>query len=172
MLANHRRISRDPLDNAEMRLGPNLYQYVSNNPISLIDPLGLDQYGYVWFGHLTTVITNPNNPTGSGLSSFDFGPASASPLKGWPVSTPGIWLEGDGPPPGSFPLWVNVTTPAQDQQMIDAFRDKVRNQGDTYAAGWNNCWQAPGKVINPILFPPVSIPQGPLLLSGGNTLVY
>ncbi len=34
-------LSRDPLDQAEMDEGPNLYAYVRNNPINLIDPLGL-----------------------------------------------------------------------------------------------------------------------------------
>jgi RHS repeat-associated protein len=34
-------LSRDPLKNAEMRLGPNLYEYVKNDPINLVDPLGL-----------------------------------------------------------------------------------------------------------------------------------
>jgi RHS repeat-associated protein len=35
-------ISRDPLKNAELRQGPNLYGYVLNNPINLIDAFGLD----------------------------------------------------------------------------------------------------------------------------------
>lgn len=34
-------LSRDPLDNAEVEEGPNLYAYVGNNPINLVDPLGL-----------------------------------------------------------------------------------------------------------------------------------
>jgi len=34
-------ISRDPLANAEMRQGPNLYAYVLNDPICRVDPLGL-----------------------------------------------------------------------------------------------------------------------------------
>ena len=34
-------LSRDPLKNAEMREGPNLYEYVKNDPTRFIDPLGL-----------------------------------------------------------------------------------------------------------------------------------
>jgi RHS repeat-associated protein len=34
-------LSRDPLKNAEMKLGPNLYEYVGNDPVFWIDPLGL-----------------------------------------------------------------------------------------------------------------------------------
>jgi RHS repeat-associated protein len=34
-------LSRDPLGNAEVAQGPNLYAYVANDPINLIDPFGL-----------------------------------------------------------------------------------------------------------------------------------
>ena len=34
-------LSRDPLGNAEAVEGPNLYAYVANDPVNLIDPLGL-----------------------------------------------------------------------------------------------------------------------------------
>ncbi|MCW5559314.1 MAG: RHS repeat protein, partial [Verrucomicrobiae bacterium] len=34
-------LSRDPLPDAEVDQGPNLYAYVRNNPVSLTDPLGL-----------------------------------------------------------------------------------------------------------------------------------
>ena len=34
-------LSRDPLRDAEKKEGPNLYAYVGNNPINMVDPLGL-----------------------------------------------------------------------------------------------------------------------------------
>jgi RHS repeat-associated protein len=36
-------LSRDPLDNAEEREGPNLYAYVGANPVNMTDPLGLSR---------------------------------------------------------------------------------------------------------------------------------
>jgi RHS repeat-associated protein len=38
-------LSRDPLKNAERLQGPNLYDYVLNNPIDLMDPLGTTSAG-------------------------------------------------------------------------------------------------------------------------------
>lgn len=37
-------LSRDPMDNAELNLGPNLYQYIWNSPVCWIDPYGLCGY--------------------------------------------------------------------------------------------------------------------------------
>ncbi len=37
-------LSRDPLPYAEMRQGPNLYDYVTNDPLRFIDPFGLCTY--------------------------------------------------------------------------------------------------------------------------------
>jgi RHS repeat-associated protein len=39
-------LSEDPLENAELIEGPNLYAYVGNRPFSSIDPLGLNDAAY------------------------------------------------------------------------------------------------------------------------------
>ncbi len=36
-------LSRDPLRDAEKKEGPNLYAYVGNNPVNMVDPLGLNR---------------------------------------------------------------------------------------------------------------------------------
>jgi hypothetical protein len=48
---NRRWISRDPLDNAETSQGPNLYEYVKDNPLNGVDPFGL--------GTWSITISNP-----------------------------------------------------------------------------------------------------------------
>ncbi len=54
-------LSRDPLDNAEMQVGPNLYSYVLNNSINWIDPLGLWQVTIGGVGGAGAMITFGHN---------------------------------------------------------------------------------------------------------------
>ena len=44
-------LSRDPVKDAEQSQGPNLYQYVNENPVNLFDPLGLEgTWGFsIWY---------------------------------------------------------------------------------------------------------------------------
>jgi RHS repeat-associated protein len=43
-------LSRDPLPDAERLQGPNLYEYVMNDPLRFNDPLGLYDWGAFWQG--------------------------------------------------------------------------------------------------------------------------
>jgi RHS repeat-associated protein len=62
-------LSRDPLPDAETNQGPNLYNYVENDPLNLRDPLGLSTIvanitnnspGIIDAGNGTSVIIDPN----------------------------------------------------------------------------------------------------------------
>ena len=45
-------LSRDPMENAELKEGPNLYGYVSNNPINATDPTGRSIWTYFKCKHI------------------------------------------------------------------------------------------------------------------------
>jgi hypothetical protein len=136
--------ARDPLPNAERLQGPNLYEYVGNNPTKRTDPLGLDYMVCTLAGHAyATVWDNQGNQT-----TFNY-----SPIEGWRGES--------GPPPAymsaTWPVLYYPTTPQQDQQLLDAFNKKVNNQSscpskkEPYNPFTHNCWQALGQVANPIL---------------------
>jgi len=92
-------LSRDPLRNAEMKEGPNLYAYVRDNPVNLTDPLG---EGITWFTPLGSTGTLPTPvPYTPALPPAPVPapppvPAAppAGPLEPWPIapSTPGVPL--------------------------------------------------------------------------------
>jgi RHS repeat-associated protein len=73
-------ISRDPLKNAEVSQGSNLYRYVFNNPVNLDDPWGLQPP------------IPPGNQPGPGLPGGPVAPLPAEP----PVVAPDI-PQGAGP---------------------------------------------------------------------------
>jgi len=147
-------ISRDPLDNAEMSQGPNLYAYVLNNPLRYVDPTGLN-YTVINRGHVWVIVDNPNSP--SGASAYDFGPDPSQLAdlgKGnlWPFRSPGRWRKTDCPDDVPTPRGIDPeyeTTPETDAAMIKAFDAKVDAQNENYSLLYN-CWVAPWMVINSV----------------------
>ena len=63
-------ISRDPLDDAEMSEGPNLYLYVHNDSINVIDPLGL---ACKWFTKTDGQLTDWQNLVSHSLGHLPIG---------------------------------------------------------------------------------------------------
>ena len=81
-------LSRDPLKNAEVREGPNLYAYVGNNPINLIDPLGTG-----------VVFTPPYEPAPPSGPATPAAPAPVAPPAIPPVAEPPIVYTPSTPGP-------------------------------------------------------------------------
>jgi RHS repeat-associated protein len=125
-------LSRDPLGE---RGGINLYEYARNNPLYWIDPMGLDVSIGLVFGHFQATVW----VSSGGTSTFDF-----SPVEGW--------REHPGPSPFSVPVSYTKTCPKQDQALLNAFRDKVKNQPDTYNPLENNCLEGLCHVIDNTLY--------------------
>jgi RHS repeat-associated protein len=68
-------LSRDPLNSAEMKQGPNLYEYCSNDPLGKIDPLGQDA---TVIGAAIETIVEPGGGTAVGAGAGVIIDAAAS----------------------------------------------------------------------------------------------
>jgi RHS repeat-associated protein len=98
-------LSRDPLPDAERRLGPNLYEYVKNNPVDWTDPLGL-----AGGGHGSGYNRGPANSSGNRC------PSDSEKLEGdivgldsWGFLLPRLPLNFTMPPPMPQMLMLQMT---------------------------------------------------------------
>jgi RHS repeat-associated protein len=86
-------LSRDPLPNAEKSQGPNLYEYVKNDPIDMTDPLGLKTcWKYVI---MTNYGDSPGDKVGNHGNKLGPGDAAVG------YNNPPVPHTGNGP--GSMP---------------------------------------------------------------------
>ena len=141
--------------------GSNLYAYVANNPVNIVDPMGLE----AWFKserglHTTVTVSNPASPTG--YSAYDYEPNKGGlkdPANTWdvegtmnkrPVERPTNEIDSN-------------TTPEQDAKLREAGDKVVENPG-MYNPIFNNCATVsrqqmvdagilPPTIPNDILFP-------------------
>jgi RHS repeat-associated protein len=96
-------LSRDPLEHAEFRQGPNLYAYVGNDPAIATDPLGLDAQVNVYRTSLTSPASVVVYENGTYVGSFF-------------ANTNGFFSNSHPPPDGTYSL-----SPRIDYQIGDRF---------------------------------------------------
>jgi RHS repeat-associated protein len=139
--------NRDPI--AELG-GINMFTFVGNNPISSLDPRGLNQRLY-WFGHMWIEVDTPSGPVilnfapqNSG-SSYTFMNPRSFPYPQWRVCT-------------------KQTTPDQDQNLINYWQMQAdTHTNSTYNLIFNNCISCSWNTFNRTF----STPSGAPPYSGG-----
>jgi RHS repeat-associated protein len=125
-------ISEDPIG---INGGDNFYRYADDNPVSYVDPFGLDVTVTVWpgasgFGHVGVAV-NSNDTSG-------FYPEShpVCLIKG--CSVPGLVLDDQAKHPGITPEIIIIhTTPQQDDAMNHAINVRLQNPGKYNLYGRN-----------------------------------
>jgi RHS repeat-associated protein len=117
-------LSRDPIANAEIDQGPNLYWYVENDPTKKIDPLGTDIWIGGGFWHQNFNIGTPNNV----LGSYSYGLDVTSPLSLDYGVTGAVYEDWRTNSPVSPSDYLR-TSPEQDQQALAALDSLVGSRG-------------------------------------------
>ena len=160
-------ISRDPLDDAEMKEGPNLYEYVWNNPIRWVDPLGLGPVPHLngtpssqcqWDNAVKNtlkvtggIVAAAGGVTGivGGASAIGagayWGGGLATFAGGTSLALSGVAIAGGDAPGGPGEL-VGSMTGNQNWQAIGALGDAAMGLGDD---DLGNTLTAAGLLLNP-----------------------
>ncbi len=111
----------------------NLYGYVLQDPINLIDPSGLEATLYIALPyHAVLGVTNPNSSTGMTYGHF-YPEGNSIGLLSPTQGKVGITNSY----PGLIPLRTHSTTPAQDQQILQNMqnlRNMANNESYPYSA--------------------------------------
>lgn len=110
--------------------------YVTNNPVNLWDPLGLEAfYDCMGGGHASIIVSDPNSKTG--YTEYSFTPTRGSwenPKATW--NSPALMEKFNSRPnPAAILL---KTTPEQDAKLRHSGDERAKNPG-TYNPMFNNC---------------------------------
>lgn len=108
-------LDRDPIDNAELRQGTNLYAYVRDGPINRVDPDGRDIWvgGPPWSPHENINVGTPGHVLGSYTFGVDLMHAFT-----WRYGLTGtIYDDFRSTTPKSYTLYL-LTTPDEDLRAL------------------------------------------------------
>ena len=145
---------RDPLPDAEMSQGPNLYDYVLNNPIMGIDPLGLDVYFNSQLNSDRQHFWINIGPDSNGNSTYGRYPAGGNLSDLWSsqsiITSPDALHSGDTTGYNSIDY---STTSAEEAELKKWIQDnydlnKASTKNGSYHLGTHDCQQFAAAVAN------------------------